>query len=102
MIKQNPCRFCKGSFYNERSRKHIPAYNCYCDNRKEYEQYLKSLRKYESGDPICSLDVIAEQEYVMLHGKPKHKAFILSMTLKTVKHLMDGGHIRYAIKKEDR
>ena len=100
MIKQNPCRFCKGSFYNERSRKHIPAYNCYCDNRKEYEQYLKSLRKYESGDPICSLDVIAEQEYVMLHGKPKHRAFILSMTLKTVKQLAEKGYIKYAIRKE--
>lgn len=101
MIKQNPCRFCKGSFYDERAKKHIPSRNCYCGNRREYEEYLKSQRKYEAGDPIQSLDEIARQEFVMMHGKPKHRAFVMGMTLGTVKKFVDNGWIRYAIKKEE-
>lgn len=101
MIKQNPCRFCKGSFYDGVAKKHIPSHNCYCDNRKEYEEYLKSLRKYEAGDPIRSLDEIARQEFVMMYDKPKHRAFVMSMTLGTVKKFADNGWIRYAIKKEE-
>lgn len=101
MIKQNPCRFCKGSFYDGVAKKHIPSRNCYCDNRREYEEYLKSQRKHEAGDPIRSLDEIARQEFVMMHGKPKHRAFVMGMTLGTVKKFADNGFIRYAIKKEE-
>ena len=53
-------------------------------------------RKYQPGNVISSLDELASQELVYIHGKIYHCGWWASMQFRLVKILMYGGHIRKA------
>ena len=53
-------------------------------------------RKYQQGNVISSLDELAIQEFVYIHGKIYHCGWWASMQFRLVKRLMDDGHIRKA------
>lgn len=103
-VTRNPCRYCVAAFHNKRTGHHIPNFTVecqVCENRKEYNRHLESKRKYTDGHPIVSLDELLEQEFVMMHGKPKHISFIQSMTLRTVLLFLRNGSLKRAERKEN-
>ena len=53
-------------------------------------------RKYQPGNVISSLDELASQELVYIHGKIYHCGWWASMQFRLVKRLMDACHIRKA------
>ena len=53
-------------------------------------------RKYQPGNVISSLDELASQELVYIHGKIYHCGWWASMQFRLVKRLMDDGRIRKA------
>ena len=71
-----------------------------CENRKMHEEYLKSKRKFEEGDRICSVDELLKEEWLMLGGYPKHIEVFKSMPLRTVLMFLNRSGIYKAIRKE--
>lgn len=100
MITRNPCRYCVAAVVCK--KKHMPSFTVECQtcqNRKEYDEYLKSKRLFEPGEPITDLQTLLRQEWVIWHGQTKHVEMFRSMTVRTVEHFLKMGAFKKAIRK---
>lgn len=57
---------------------------------------MANKRKYTPGDPITSLDELAEHEFVYIHDKIYHRGWWHSLQFSFVKRKLDAGCIRKA------
>lgn len=102
-MKRNPCRHCDSSFNNK--GRHMPSYSkeCLnCEKLKRHREYLKSVRKFEEGDVITSLQELLECTWVMWGGSTKHIEVFKSMPLRAVLQLIKCGAIKKAVEKKQR
>ena len=101
-MRQNPCRYCALSGkYKNRSEPSFGRKECTeCENRRKHEEYLKSKRKFDVGDRICSVDELLQNEWIMIGGYPKHIEVLKSMPLRVILMFLNGNGIYKAIKKE--
>lgn len=101
-MKHNPCRYCGTAHVYK--KKHLPSFadECRsCKKRKEHEEYLKSERKFESGEPITDLQTLLSQEWVIWFGQTKNVEIFRSMTVRTVEMFLKSGAFKKAIRKEN-
>lgn len=99
-MKTNPCRYCIAAI--EYKGRHSPSYGIQCQecqHRKRHEEYLKSKRQFEPGDPIKSLSELLEQKWVIWHGHTKHIEMFRSMSIRTVEMFLKCGAFKKAIRK---
>jgi len=52
-----------------------------------------ALRTIKQGNPITSLDKLAECEWIIVHGKPLHHGWFTSWPLRLAKRYLDTGAI---------
>lgn len=57
-------------------------------------------KKYKMGEPITSLDELAKQEFVYVHGRINHNGWVQSMQFRLLRTYIENEYIRYAIKIE--
>lgn len=63
--------------------------------------YLKSKRKYTTGNKISAIDELMDQRFVMFHGRTTHIESVKSMQYRLIlKYLADGMFYK-AIKREN-
>lgn len=100
-MKQNPCRYC--ALAREYKGRHFPSFfdkKCaICEYSKRHNEYLKSQRKYEAGEPIKTIDELLEQEWVMWGEKTTHIEVIKNLQLRFILKLLDNNWFRKAIRK---
>lgn len=70
-----------------------------CEKRKKYNEWRKSQRKYEKGEPIKSLEELLACEFVMFYHKTTHIEVIKSFQLRAVLKYISNGGLCHAIKK---
>lgn len=103
-MKQNPCRYCALSWEHKGRRFPSCETKCYeCENIKSHEEYLKSQRKYEIGQPIQRLDVLLQQQFVYLgkSNRPMHIEAVKSFQLRSVLNCLERGSFYMAVKKSE-
>ena len=101
-MKQNPCRYCALSRIN-RNGKHYPGYvfECgHCENIKKHKEYLEKHRKFYVGEPITSLELLLEQEWVMWGNRTTHIEAVKSLQLRVILRGLESNGFRKAIRKE--
>mgnify|MGYP005894127827 CR=1 FL=1 len=103
-MSKNPCTNCNNAF--EYYSRHFPnrrtCRECKCcEKRSHYEEYLKSRRKYEVGDPIKNIDELLKQDVVMFCGRTKNIAFIKNFQLQFILNCLSTGRICKAVKKKE-
>lgn len=54
-------------------------------------------KKFKKGKPICTLDELIKQKWVMWGDSPRHMGFVGSMQMRTVDRLMQLGFFSHAI-----
>ena len=100
-MKQNPCRHCALSIEIRGHYCRGFAKECAdCENRKKHEEYLKSQRKFEPGEPITDISELLEQTFVFWYHNIKHIEIFKSMPLRLVLKYLENGAFKKAIKKE--
>lgn len=103
-MRQNPCRYCALS-WNHNGR-HSPSHDqkCYdCENIKKHQEYLKSQRKFELGEPIKDFDELMKQEWVFVGyaNLARHIEAVKSWQLRSVLSVLEKGHFYKAIRKKE-
>ena len=101
-MKQNPCRYCVLSKIN-RNGKHYPGYvlECRnCENLINHKKYLEKHRKFDVGEPIKSLELLLEQEWVMWGNRTTHIEAVKSLQLRIILRGLENNGFRKAIRKE--
>lgn len=72
-----------------------------CSPMIKYEAWLESKRKFVVGDKILNFDHLLGQNWVMYNGRAKHISFVLNNQFGVVLNWINGGLLRYAIRKGD-
>ena len=97
---KNPCRNCE--FRWEKNNIHRKGYRvecAKCEKRKEHQVYLKSKRKFVTGEKVTSLDDFMSNDWFMWQGRTVHREFFLSFQARLLFRLIDEGCIYKAIRK---
>lgn len=97
---KDKCRICKKEFEG----KYILHFcdDCWNDHekRKRYYEKLEKKRKYKKGEPITSLDELAEQEFIYFGNVIYHKGWFQNWSLVRVCILLKNKLLYKAIKKK--
>lgn len=100
-MRQNPCRHC--SFALKHKERYYPSVGgeCRkCSDRKAHDAYLKSVRKYLSGEAITTLDELMKQTYVIWHERTVHIEAIKSLQYRVIISEIAGRRFYKAIPRE--
>ena len=97
----NPCHLCAAAHVSAGGR-YTPgrAQVCsYCTERKAFENYLESKRKYQEGAVITTLDELLKEEWIYWHGRARHHTVIRNQSLTFILLQLNRGEYHQAIKK---
>ena len=102
-MRKNPCRHC--SLHTEYKNRCYHGYSeqCYtCKDLASHKAYLKTRKKYDTGEPITNIRDLLNETWVIWNGRAKHIEVVKSLTLRTVLQLLDKRILKKAVPKSTR